>query len=183
MSCAAPVAFETLVAYWAGDLDRLAAEAVEEHLFDCAACTASAERVASVTERIRGTLPPVVTRAVVDSLRARGHRIDDNVVTPGSRSRVVFDKQDFIIHHLSGLALHDVESVGVTVRVVETGVVLLAVPNAPFERETGEVLIACQRHFAAFPPNVRFVVESIPKSGPPRLAEYVVEHDMRSSIL
>ena len=48
---------------------------VDEHLFGCAACTATSARVAAVTEAVREALPPVVSRARVDKLRASGLRL------------------------------------------------------------------------------------------------------------
>jgi anti-sigma factor RsiW len=158
MSCTAPIAFETLTAYWAGDLPPPEQEAVEDHLFGCVACTENAARVAAVTEAIRAAVPPVIANSTVASLRARGYVVEDNVVLPDVRSRVTFTKQDFIIHRLRGLSLAGAENVSVRVEAEDTGDVLVDLPSVPFERE--EVLIACQRHFASFPPNIVVVVKS-----------------------
>mgnify|MGYP006262752617 CR=1 FL=1 len=56
--------------------------------------------------------------------------------------------------------MSDADRVRVTVRVEETGDILFDAPFAPFDAERGEVLIACQRHFAALPPNIMFEVHS-----------------------
>jgi hypothetical protein len=173
MSC---LSHEEIVAYWAGEGDS---DAVEEHIFACDPCAALAERVAAITELLRSVVPPIVTQTIVDSLRARGHRMDDNFVQPGERSRVLFSTQNFIIHHLQGLDLADAERVSVSVLVDETDHVLVDAPDAPFEREAGEVLIACQRHYAAFPPNVRFEVKTLTKAGAARTTSYIVEHEFR----
>jgi hypothetical protein len=174
--CATPLAFETLVAYWAGDLPARESDELEEHLFSCDACTKASARVAAITEVVRALVPPVVTRATVDALRARGHVVEDNVVTSEARSHAVFRGQDFVIHHLTGLALEDAERVAVSARAEETGELMLDVPSAPFDAAAGEVLIACRRHFAAFPPNVVFEVTTSARGGATRSTRFVVEH-------
>lgn len=57
MSC--PLSWETLVAYWAGDLDVADQEAAELHLMGCATCTAQSERVAAVAQGIRASPAPL----------------------------------------------------------------------------------------------------------------------------
>src|SRR4029453_8735554 len=66
MSCPNPVAWATLVDYWAGELDAEAAAALEEHLFGCADCTTASARVSAVTEALRAALPPVVSRERIE---------------------------------------------------------------------------------------------------------------------
>jgi hypothetical protein len=173
--CRSPLTFETLVAYWAGDLEPARTDEVDEHLFACAYCTETSARIAAITERIRGLVPPFVGQETVAALRARGLLVEDNLVAPEAHSHVTFTKQDFIIHHLTGLALEDAERVGVEVRVEETGELLAEEPSAPFDREAGEVLIACQRHFVSFPPNVVFHVTVKERSGD-RIQRFFVAH-------
>jgi hypothetical protein len=96
--------------------------------------------------------------STVESLRARGYIVEDNVVLPDVRNHVTFTKQDFIIHRLRGLSLAEAQHVSVRVEAEESGEVLVDLPSVPFERD--EVLIACQRHFASFPPNIVVVVKS-----------------------
>lgn len=175
-ACLSPIPFEDLVAYWAGELEPAASDALEEHLFACDACTTASARVAAITERLRGVVPPIVSADRLAALRARGLRIDDNVIVPEERSHVAFAEQDMIIHHLSGLSLADAAKVAVSVRVRETGDVLFEQPEAPFDARAGEVLVACQRHFAAFPPNILFVVTTTDRAGATRTDRFFVDH-------
>lgn len=175
-SCAHPAPFADLVLYWAGDLTSERSEELEEHLFSCADCTRSSARVAAITETIRGLVRPVVTQATVDSLRARGLQVEDNVLTPEQRSHVVFRNQDFIIHRLSGLSLESADRVHVAVRSEQSGEVLFELPAAPYDEERGEVLVACQRHFAVFPPEVVFTVTISYRDGGARFDEFFVSH-------
>jgi anti-sigma factor RsiW len=161
---------ETLVAYWAGDVDR--ADEIEAHVFACDACAEASAAVAAITERLRALVPPVLSRERLASLRARGIAIKDNVVLPGVRSYARFDEAEILVHHLSGLDLAGATSVGLVVRVEETGVILHENAHAPFDATEGAVLIACQRHFAAFPPNIVFEVTT-----GARTERFVVEHE------
>ncbi|HEY5946926.1 MAG TPA: zf-HC2 domain-containing protein, partial [Kofleriaceae bacterium] len=152
MSCLAPLSNEQLVAYWANDLDAHELDAVEQHLFSCDSCLAAAERVASIAQAFRTSMPPVISHAELTALRAQGLSLGENMFEAGKRQSVSFEAgMDLLIHHLSGLDLATAERVEVRVRTESTGAVIFEDMFAPFDRERGEVLIACQKHFAVFP--------------------------------
>lgn len=175
--CSSPIGSERLVAYWADDLDADDTARVEEHLFGCAACTVEAERIARIAQALRGVIPPVIARAQLEELRARGLTIADTTFAPGVRQAVTFERHvDLMIHHLGGLDLATAERVEVTVRSEATGAVVHADPWAPFDRDRGEVLIACQRHFSHLPHDVVFDVRVHRASGPAAVATFVVPH-------
>jgi hypothetical protein len=175
--CGSPIAFDTLVAYWAGDLSSAESDTVEEHVMGCASCSEASARVAAITEAVRGLIPPVVSREVLSKLRDRGVRIVDNPLRPGERKQAVFSENiDVLLHRLGGLDLSNATRVGVTVSVEETGDILFQTDDAPFDREAGEVLIACQKHFRAFPPNIVIGVRSRDESGRERSASYTIPH-------
>jgi hypothetical protein len=176
-ACAKPIAFETLVSYWARDLDATESEAVEAHVFGCATCTAMSERIAALTQKMRSLEPPIITSARLRELRAAGRRIEDNFVAPGEHKRVVFAAQDFIVHHLGGLELDDVERVAVVARAHSSDAVLTEYPSVPFDRSAGEVLIACQRHFVVFPPDIAFEVTTFAGGEAKKVSRYVVDHE------
>lgn len=143
---------EELVAYFAGDHPDEAR--VEEHLFSCAACTREGERVAAVTEAMRAMINVVITRATVARLAARGLRIRESPASADVPNEAEFPADvDVLLHRLQGLDLTDASQVDVRVLVESSGHELSAVPAVPFDRDAGEILIACQRHFAAFPPD------------------------------
>lgn len=177
-ACATPLAWAELVDYWAGDLEPSELDRLDEHLLGCGACAEQSARVSAVTETVRGLIPPFVDHARMVAFRARGLRVKDNPIQPGSRTPVVFNVQatDILLHRLVGLDLSAAERVGIQVTFEETGQVALEEPDVPFDRDSGEVLIACQRHFAAFPPNIVAEVTVHHAAGRARVARYAIPH-------
>jgi hypothetical protein len=175
MSCSSPISWADLVLYWAGDLALAQAEAIEEHLMGCESCSTESARVSGVVEGLRELIPPVVSRAALDRLRARGMRIAENSFAPGRQS-VVFPRDvDLLVHRLADFDLSQAERVRVAVRIESTGDLLVEDVNAPFDVDDG-VLIACQKHFANLPPDVLFEVTAIEASGAERTARYLIPH-------
>jgi hypothetical protein len=177
-ACATPIAFEQLVDYWTNELDESALATIEEHLFSCGDCTAQMERVHLIVGAFRGQMPPIVSTEQVAQLRSSGARIEENRFEPGIRREVTFPPTlDFMIHHLAGLNLADATRVSVTVRSEGSGAVIHVEHFAPFDREQGEVVIACQKHFAAFPPDILVEVRVHTAAGAlPALATYPIPH-------
>jgi hypothetical protein len=175
--CAHPLPGEDLVAYWADDLDPAAIERVEEHLMGCGTCSESSGRMAAIAGALRQMIPPLISSARLAELRARGLRVVENPIRPGERKPVIFGPEiDLLIHRLGGLDLTRAESVRVTVSIEETGAVVRDDLDAPFDRAAGEVLVACQRHFAALPPNIVFEVRARGPLGEGPVARYMAPH-------
>ena len=176
-TCPRPVAWERLVEYWAGDLAEADADRIDEHLFACDVCAAESARVARIAQAFRAAIPVVVTSAQTAELRAQGLVVEERHFQPSTRTEVEFERGvDVLIHHLSGMDLSRAERVQVDVRVESTGAVLFAEHFAPFDRERGEVLIACQRHFADLPGDVAFDVRIHEQDGRTIEATYLVPH-------
>jgi hypothetical protein len=75
--------------------------------------------------------------------------------------------------------LADAERVEVVVRSEAHGV-MVHEAFAPFDRERGEVLIACQRHFASMPRDVAFDVRVHRAGGAePEVTTYYIPHVFR----
>jgi anti-sigma factor RsiW len=177
VNCGSPISSQQLVEYWAGELDAAAVDQIDEHVMGCDVCAAASARVAALREAVREFIPTMLSRGQVEALRARGLRIVENPVRPETRELAVFGAQtDLLIHRLGGLDLSRVQTAQVTVSVEPTGEVLTVEPNAPFEREAGEILICCQRHFSIYPSNVVFDVRLVEVGGAERNARYVVPH-------
>jgi hypothetical protein len=175
--CPTPISDEVLTAYWAADVDQETLFQVEEHIFSCDSCAEALARISAVAESIRSLLPPVLKREQLEGLRGRGLRIVENPIMPGERAPCVFAREvDVLLHVLKGVELHPATEVTVSVLDEESGSRLLDLPSATFEAGSGEVLIACQRHFVAFPPNIIFEIRAQEPMGAERVTRYYVPH-------
>lgn len=67
-TCQSPIAWETLVAYWAAELSADEEEATELHLMGCAACTALSRRAGATIAAIREQ-PAAPALGVIDGGR------------------------------------------------------------------------------------------------------------------
>jgi hypothetical protein len=151
-NCVSPLAFETLVALWAGELAAEQAAAAEEHLFGCDACSVASDRLGRLVTGLRGLVPPVISHALRDRLVSQGARIRLTDVQPGIDTTAHFTRDlDLLIHvlhaDLSRAARVDVEVLS------PDGVPFIALEQVPFDAEMGEVLVACQRHYEQMVPS------------------------------
>lgn len=177
MTCAQPLAFETLVALWAGELDDVTAAHAEAHLFACDACAAASERLAFLIDGLRAWLPPVISHAHRDRLRTAGVRVVDTVVEPGVRAHARFAPDVDLLVHVLRADVARAERVDLEL-VTPTGATFLELPHVPFDRARGEVLIACQRHYEQFP-EPTFRVHVIEGGARRHAGDFVVEHVWR----
>jgi hypothetical protein len=144
--CAAPIPFPTLVALWSGELPEVDAEAAEAHLFSCDSCAEASDRLGRLVAGLREFIPPVISHHLRDRLAARGLRLRHTPVASGVDTDAHFTADvDLLVHVLKG-DLARAEQVDL--EVLDTaGVSHLLFPHIPFDARSGEVLIACQRHY------------------------------------
>jgi anti-sigma factor RsiW len=171
------LSFEALADWWTGDLPEAAQDDVELHLMGCERCAAEAERVGAVVTALRATIPTFVTAAHLEALRARGLRIGENRFEPGVRQEVAFPPDlDLLVHRLGGMDLRAAAQVAVTVESERSGAAISEAPDVPFDRERGEILVACQQHFRDLPHDIVFRVRARDAWGEEREAVYHVPH-------
>ena len=176
-ACTSPVPFAELVDYWSDDLADADVERIDEHVLACGRCAAESAAVARIVQALRAMIPPVVSAAHLRELASRGLVVEENPVGPGDRKPVVFPTGvDILLHRLHGLDLAAAIRVRVVVRSESSGEVMHEDPDAPFDRDRGEVLIACQRHFASMPPDVLFEVHAQHGHGEITVVHYAVPH-------
>ncbi len=140
------IAFELLAEWALGSLPDADAAAVEEHVFECDECTATAsfllELRAAVPALARaGRLRHGMTPALVDRIRAEGLAVRSYVIEPGGTAACRADpEQVYAITRmkadLAGVVRVDVE-VG-----TDDGVVIETVEDVPFDPRDGAVTIA-----------------------------------------
>jgi hypothetical protein len=171
-----PIPHEVLVRYWAGDVSDEETDAIEEHVFGCAACFEASSRVAALGRAIAEAIPPVAIGRDIVLAEARGVRQATNDIRPGVATEIWLRAgTDLLVHRLLG-DLEDVERISVDI-VLPDGSRLLFFGDVPFEPSAGAVLIACQRHFVErFPPDVDIVVRRTHRAGRESVDTYTVLH-------
>jgi hypothetical protein len=173
--CAAPLSFETLADYWTGALALARQDEVEEHLFACPSCGERSARLASLQQALASVIPPIVSSARLDRLVADGARVRTTDVPPGATVKVVFSRDlDLLVHRLR-LELPDATRVDCEV-IDGAGSRLWLLEGVPFDSARGEVLIACQRHYAPNGTDIRFRLTAADTAGAQHVREYLVLH-------
>jgi anti-sigma factor RsiW len=151
-------------------------ESLEAHLMSCGACASSAAEVAAIVEALRQMIAATLTASGLERLRARGVRVREHPLAPGGPHDAVFPADaDVLLFRLAGLDLSRAADVQLTMRVEDTGAVLMT-DRASFDRNGGELLLACQRHFASFPPNAVAEVRVRDDDGRESTTRYTIHH-------
>jgi hypothetical protein len=145
-ACPSPIPYDTLVALWAGDLPADEAEAAEAHLFSCDVCAQASDRLGRLVAGLREVLPPVISHARRDRLVAAGTRIRETPVEAGVDAEAHFTADVDLLIHVLKADVRDAERVDLEL-LDPQGISRLQLTNVPFDRDRGEVLIACQRHY------------------------------------
>ncbi|UCH28869.1 MAG: hypothetical protein JSV06_11405 [Myxococcales bacterium] len=175
--CPHGVSPESWIDFFAGDLDEETGQRLEELLFECPQCAAEAERWGAIAGSSAEAIPPVIATDTLRALQTRGETITENAMQPGESRRAFFpDGGRLLIHRLQGLDLGSADSVNLALSTSE-GAPLARFEDVPFDRDAGEVIVACQRHFGeSFPPEIRFEVERCRVDQREVVAEYQVDH-------
>jgi hypothetical protein len=146
--CTAPVPLESLIAWERGELDPVASDRIEEHVFGCAACTRRLEGVTGLAVGIRdlvaaGRLPSAVTGDLVEGAATRGLRLRTYRLAPGeSVACTAAPDDDFVVVRL-GVKLEEGESVDLVAQVadLETGARdTRLTPDVPVDPAAGEIV-------------------------------------------
>ena len=175
-ACANPIPFETLLALWTGEVPNQAAATLEEHLFSCDECAPAFERFAGLAIGLREFIPAVISHDHRDRLLAQGARICNTPVEANRLAHARFAPElDLLVHvlkaDLSGADRVDLEAIAPDA----TWQFLFEL--VPFDRTTGEVLVACQRHFEImFPGDPIFRLYAVSAGQRKHLGDYRVEH-------
>jgi hypothetical protein len=116
-SCETPLALDSILAYGRGELSSSEAEALEEHYFGCAACTARLEMVRRLEEEIatlfrQGRVSSSVTGELVRHASGVGLRLRVYELGPGERvACTAAPADDFVVLRLAVPGLADEEAV------------------------------------------------------------------------
>src|SRR5215510_9569393 len=88
MTCKHPIDFETLVAYWLGEVPETREATLEEHLFACAHCSKRLEQFVALAAGVRtvveeGKVSLVVSGPFVQAMKQAGLRLREYQLEPG----------------------------------------------------------------------------------------------------
>lgn len=161
--------------YFQGALGPADEDEVEAHLFSCEACRVEAELVAALVLAVSRSLPPVLSPALFEALQRSGRVSGTTRVEPGQTLEATYPPQgSLLVHRLRLGETSDVGRVDLDLRTPEGGS-LGRLEAVSFDAARGELLVACQHHFAeAYPADIVFAVEL--DGDPGRVLEYTVRH-------
>jgi Putative zinc-finger len=176
-ACASPLRPEALLDYLLGELAADAEERLEDHLFGCASCAAEAERLAGLASALRQLIPAVVSPARLEALESAGVVSEVSPMRPGEVNHVLYPPAGkALVIRLGGAEIGHAKRLDVALQ-TPAGEALGRFDDVPFDAPRGEVLLACQRHFAdAFPRDIVFALEVVSGDERRRVAEYTVLH-------
>jgi hypothetical protein len=183
-TCTTPLADETIVDYWSGGLPVQQAEALEEHVFSCAACATRLEAVAAMADGItslarQGRFSGIISRGTLNRLQRDGVRVRVYSLLPGDVVPcAVFADDDLVVTSLRGdFAGVDAVTISVTGSAPLSGIVLDDVPVVATE---GELLWAAPGSLIRQMPTSRVtLIVTAGRAKGPTTSEYVLDHTAR----
>ena len=182
MTCDKPIGFETLVAYWLGEVPEKREATLEEHLLSCAHCTWQLEEIAALAAGVRaavqdGKVSMVVTAPFVEAMKEAGLHLREYRLEPGgSVNCTIRADDDAVISRLraplAGVQRLDVE------RMLSGDAPVARLADVPFDAETGEVLVipsaAWLKTMPAFTMRMRLI--AVNEAGEKRIGDYTFNH-------
>ena len=151
---------EQLADYLSGLLDESESNELEDHLFSCRTCADESEGLFGLAVAIHAAVPPVLSPEQFQALSAGGRVVAVNSMSPEQTAEVQYPPEGkLLVHRFGGADLRDAHRVDVDLVDLE-GQAVARLDNVPFDAARGEVLVACQSHFADyFPPDAVFKIE------------------------
>ena len=178
--CAAPIADERLIDYWAHDLPDADVSAVEEHLFSCADCSARLEAVASVAGGVaalarQGRISGIISRALLNRLQRDGVRIRQYTLDPGETVPCAAFPEDDVVVTAMNADLTGRRTVSLTVT-GHGGMPLGTLDDVPVSASSGGVLWANPGALVRSMPSQQLHLTLRSADGAQVIAEYVLDH-------
>ncbi|MGB8437583.1 MAG: hypothetical protein WCE38_25335 [Burkholderiales bacterium] len=182
MTCENPIGFETLLAYWMGEVPEKREATLEEHLLGCAHCTRQLEGIAALASDVRaavkdGKVSMVVTAPLVEAMKQAGLNLREYRLEPGgSVNCTIRADDDAVISRmrapLSGVTRLDV------VQMRDGGAPDARLADVPFDAVTGEVLVipsaAWLKTMPAFTMRMRLI--AVGEAGEQQIGDYTFNH-------
>ncbi len=182
--CAQPLDWETLTAYWLGELPAAEQEGVEAHYFGCAHCAARLERFAALARGIRaavreGRVTFGLTPRFLAQMKQEGLRIREYRVAPGGSVNCTLTAEDDAVVSRLGAPLAGVTRVD-ALRTLELGgrIERQRAEDVPFDAAAGEVLfLPSSAELRGLPAHTwRVQLVAVDQAGERPLGEYTFRH-------
>jgi hypothetical protein len=182
MTCKNPIDFETLVAYWLGEVPEQREATLEEHLFGCAHCTKRLEGLAALAAGVRaavkdGKVSMVVSAPFVEAMKQAGLCLREYRLEPGGSVNCTIGADDHAVISRLRAPLAGVTRLDV-VRIRGGGEPEERLADVPFDAETGEVLMipsaAWLKTMSAFTMRMRLI--AVGEGGEKQIGDYTFNH-------
>jgi len=167
---------ETAAAWVLDELPTAEAEHFEEHYFGCDACFRRVVDIERAKQQLATSVPPLLTERRLEALTAE-RRLETVHVEPGARALIELGGDRSVGVWIMHAALADVSRVDLEAR-GESGDVVFAFNDVPFDRARGQVLLACQLHYRALPGGPKLLVQlrEPAEAGGRELGRYHLDH-------
>jgi hypothetical protein len=183
VTCGRPIAFETLIAYWLGELPAAAEAPLEAHLFGCAHCTRRLEELAAMAAGIRaavraGAVPAVVSAPFVDLMKKQGLRVREYRVAPGGRVDCTLQADDDAVVARMAVPLAGIRRID-ALQTIDAGSERgseTRLEDVPFDPAAGEVLLLPPVHLLKRAHVARVRLLAVEESGERELGRYTFVH-------
>jgi hypothetical protein len=181
-SCQSPIAWDTLLAYWLGELDPDSEACVEEHYLGCAQCSGRLELLTALAGEVRALVEASGVNMVIDErfvqrltehgLQVREYRVPLN----GSVNCTVTAEDDFVVARLEA-PLADVARVDM-VTLFSEGQNEIRQEDIPFAPDSGQVLFTTRIDTLRALPvtTLRVRLLAVDNNGERTLGEYTFNH-------
>lgn len=180
--CRTPISLADLAEYWLGEMSDPRQAEIEQHVFECGACSRTLEQLVAMTEGLRGlagkgAVATVLTPAFLTRLKERGARIREYRLDPGdSVNCSIAPDEDLAVAHVRA-ALEGVTRLDVVFENVAGGLAY-RFTDVLFNPDEGEIVLAPRaadlRQLYSVTQWIRLV--SVTESGDQVLGEYLFKH-------
>lgn len=180
MICGSPIGYETLVAYWLGEVPESREAMLEEHIFGCAHCAGRLEGLAALRSGVRaavknGRVGMVVSAPFVEEMKRAGLCLREYRLGPGGSVNCTIDRGDDAVVSRIQAPLAGVRRLDV---VHDDGKAEVRLADVPFDAEAGEVIMipsaAWLKTMPAFTMRTRLI--AVGDAGEKPIGDYTFHH-------
>jgi hypothetical protein len=182
LPCHSPLEWDTLIAYWLGELDPDSEAGTEQHYLGCPPCSRRLEQLASLAQGLRmltekSEVSMVVSEEFVRRLSNKGLRVREyRVPLNGSVNCTVTPEDDLVVAYLEA-PLDDVQRVDL-VFTDEDGKSQMRQEDIPFNASSGGVAVSTRIDtLRALPETTLYIrMLAVENNGERTLGEYCFKH-------